>query len=311
MEKYRRFADSATGVNPFIPLELVRHRFESGMVRALRRVCLGMLTLLRFPLVVVSFGIAVVLDEIFRHIPLFHRGIVYPVFVAPILRFCLLISGIIIPIRGDPEDFRRLKLKRSSSCVSRPPDVIISSFSGPVDVMVHSVISRPDHFIFVALDGKYIHTDSIFQAIRVASRLPLPVGSSSSLAGHGLSVLFPSSVPTNGEGLVSWKIEKFEENKKIQINSINLSKFDEFSYHSLIHTHILLILLYSMVFNSYQSLDLVTLPEPIECPDIPTIRSLMCRLHRRPSPAVETDISPELLIDFRFYWNETQNKKYL
>lgn len=269
------------------------------------------LIVVRLPVLLV-LGIILSVQDALSLIPIVSHLIIIRS-VRPLVCWLILVSvGIVSPFSAKREDFRKLQVKRPDG-KARSCACTVSTFHGFIDVLVHAVASKPDFFVFAALDGTRIQSRTIIGAISVA--LKAPIASSYDQTSHipENSVLFLSPSPTNGLGLLrmdTTAISSALSGLPIQICALNYACVGRYYPHHLTESTFSHVMKLSL-FNWYSSVGVSILPEPLQfesVEDVPKLKTLMARLSA--PAAVETDIDPRMYLEFLAYWRETQSRDY-
>ena len=307
MEKYRKFADSATGCNPFLPGELVQTKRRSPLASYAIAVVSVLLGLIRVPIFLAT-GLLLVVTDALSLVPILSDFIIFPL-IRPLVGCLALLSlGIRCPWTVKVEDFRRLQVKRPSPTPAAA-HCMISTFHGMVDVLVHATCTRPSAFVFLSLDGNTVICRTLLGALKTAASCPQRTYGTNSNSGPPRgSVIFVSPSPTNGLGLLKLNIpslQKIIERHDFQLSSLRYSCVGTHFPHHLTESatsHILKL----MFRNIYCSVEMNTLPEPVS--DASKISTLLARLSV--PGCVETEIDPSTYLEFLSYWRETQTVDY-
>ena len=308
MEKYRKYADAGTGCNPFLPIHLVQPKSEDRVSGLVRCSVLSLTVLVRAPLLAVAIILTGIAD-VLSFIPVISTLLVMPVVRPLICCIALLLLGVVpaVPIRT--EDFRRLKMKRPAEGFPSST-VVLSSFHGLIDVLVHAVTTRPREFVFPTQSGGVVSSRTVLGAISLALKSPIgpPKWSTVSSIQSG-SLLFVSPSPTNGLGILKFDDQSLShllKGHRVQIHSIQYS--GRYGPHHLVEpliSHIFKL----MTSNLYATAVVKRLPEPVlvnSDDQVPQLRSLMSRL----SLAAETEVAPSTYLEFLAYWKVTQSLTY-
>ena len=302
MEKYRKFADNGTGVNPFIPVHFASPRHEHALSRYLRISVLGLFLVIRVPLFAVLFALTALTDILFM-VPVVSEILVRPIIRPLIAYLTLVIMGLPCSVPSGVEDFRRLKMKRPSDSPLKP-SITLSTFHGYVDVLVHAISTRPSAFAFIALDGKFTICYSIISGLLTATKSPLPAGTTTIVPSN--SLLFANASPTNGLGILKLDIPTLSvaiSNRPFQIAKIQYQS--SYGPHHLVSSpfsHLIDL----MLGNWFGRASVFKLPEPVT--NAVQIPGLLARLT---PAAVETEVEQKTFLEFKQYWTETQNVSYV
>jgi hypothetical protein len=312
MEKYRKFSDSATSCNPFLPVESVRSSRRSRIGSVLLSICAAILVVIRIPILTAS-SLLLCLTDVLSFVPFLSDLVVIPL-LRPIVSWLLLLSmGIVSSLSTKTEDFRRLQVQRPSGTPTES-HATVSSFHGFTDVLVHAASTKPSCFVFQSLDGGYKSYRTVIGSIKEACLCPVQayLGSNLSTLKRG-SVLFVSPAPTNGTGLLKLNAESLKrivKDSRIQLSSLNYSCVGHHYPHHLTESFVNH-LFKQVTRNLYCYVAVKTLPEPTVIKsddDVARIKKLLARL-ADPS-AAETELDPSMYLEFLSYWRETQSISY-
>lgn len=311
MEKYRKFSDPATSCNPFLPLSLVRPRSESVGWKTLRLIVMSILLFLRIPLLLSTILLIGFCDSLVM-IPLVSSLIVVPIF-RPLVSLLALISlGVYPSIHASIADSRRLKIKRGIN-PRLNSSVIVSSYHGFIDVLVHSIITRPGSFIFQTLDGKLFACRSLLTAIYTSIYTPLrTLGDSRELPLTNDTLIFVSPSPTNGQGFLkiySSLLQTACKGHLVKLASLEYKTLGPHDPHHL--TDHWLAHALKLGLNWGCTARVFLCPELISVSSDEEVVQAKFLLARLNSPiAAETDIDTSSILEFREYWNNTHRVSY-
>ena len=311
MEKYRKFSDPATSCNPFLPLSLVRPRTESQGLRALRICVMSILFFLRIPLLSATVLLIGICDLLVM-IPFVSTLIVVPI-IRPFISTLALISlGVYPSIHASIADSRRLRIKRGILPRIKS-SLVVSSFHGFIDILAHSITTRPAAFIFQTLDGNLVACRSLLAAIYTAIHSPLrKPGDSCDLPLANDALIFVSPSPTNGEGFLrmnSSLVQTACKGHLVKLASLEYKAFGPQDPHHLTDhwlTHVLkLSLNWGCTARVFICPELISVSSDEE---VVQAKSLLARLYN--PIAAETDLDASSIVEFREYWNNTHRGSY-
>ena len=209
MEKYRRFSDQGTGIQPFVPMRCT----ESAVTRFL---ITPVVLLLRFPLVFV-FG---VLIAVFGVVLPAAVGALVPslgqllrsLLLKPLLRILLLVLGVNFTHRTWP-----LSVDRPESPYYAGGDIVVTNFCSYVDVLYHALRLAPvfafahddtdgtTRVVTLGLIGAMRYAAASYETQLTAYENSTTVAEASAMAAQRGAplVLFFEGTPTNGKGVLA------------------------------------------------------------------------------------------------------------
>eukprot|EP01138_Halocafeteria_seosinensis_P004314 gb/GECG01004411.1/.p1 GENE.gb/GECG01004411.1/~~gb/GECG01004411.1/.p1 ORF type:complete len:350 (+),score=6.01 gb/GECG01004411.1/:1-1050(+) len=212
-EKFSKWNDPRTGINPFIPLGYVKPR-PGGYARYLLDV---MLVIIRIPMLVMLIILFIPISALISVIPSFavQRGLARAL-EAPLLRVMLQCMGF---LRHTRKELKRNQVpfppsKHSQQLSDSPStgDVVLVNHSSFVDVMILSSVYSPQ-FLAFTMKGKAVHV-SLLRMMWLAMSLP-----SEHLTGEteiekalqsatglwsGPIVMFPEVARSNNQALLTF-----------------------------------------------------------------------------------------------------------
>lgn len=217
MEKYSRWADLTTGINPFVPQ---RRRFTSSWPLTIFQAALGsILALVRFPLVLIS-SLALVLVNlvvsILSVIPFLGR-LLKRITEWLLCSLLLLLFGVLVS--EESANTRRLGLVTSrvkslhGSTRVGPGDVLLCNFTSFLEVLYLSKRFSPV-FVFAtdtkSEDGGLVHVCGLLEALYRSLAMPVTaerVKPTRKIAdvvrrASGPIVVFPEGVRSNGKAVL-------------------------------------------------------------------------------------------------------------
>lgn len=225
MEKFRQFADSGTGVNPFVPAwanyrSPIYMRLLKWMV--MLPIAVGRCALLLLALVFLSLG------SLFSVIPV--GAARYPpqrIFYFLGCRMGLTALGV-LSVSNTAADHRRLKCRPSAKEIGPGSDakhgrMILSNYQGITDVFYYGMKVCPT-FVFPAEDGSPVAFGLLGALKRATESKPLPKSKDSlmqiletaSSGWGGPVVVFAEGAKTNGSSVLSWKPRTFKGLPKLE-----------------------------------------------------------------------------------------------
>ena len=307
MEKYRKFADSGTGVNPYLPIHLTTSRTHSRIANCISKVILLFLVVLRAPLIILWCVVCGIVDVLFM-IPIISTTLVKPIIRPLVSSLGLVLLGVCTRPTIVVEDFRRMRMKRPTNECYTSGDVVFAPYFGFVDLLVHSITTQPSCYIFkTSKSGEWVVFHSLILAMYACHSGAVSVAGKPIRSKLKNALVFLHNVPSNGLGILKLDTSSFASltnEKPFQIVKINYYA-DGYGPHHVVGSfvqHIFSLL----VRNTFTTANVVALPEPVS--DIAAIPSLLSRLSES---CPETLITEQLYHDFLSYWNSTQNISYV
>lgn len=299
MEKYRRFADPGTGINPFIPAHLYLPNSEPVLLKNLRFIIYTPLAVVRIVMLSLVL-ILIAAADILYMIPLISSFLVRP-FLRPV--FCwitALCCGVVCGFSSHVEDFRRLKMRRPVGDGKDESDVIVSDFHGFVDILVHAVVTRPSAFVFKTKEGNFMVCHGVIHALSVSLG---HVASSNSTSYPRNSLMFICPIPTNGLGVL--KCDPFPTSN-VSLTVINYISKGTFGVHHIVsswQSH-----LFNMMTRNWYMVAQIRVTPGCVHEDIHL--AVLAKLYH-PNSCVVTEIDGWTVYpEFKQYWSETQ-KNYM
>jgi hypothetical protein len=297
MEKYRQFAHSATGINPFLPPNLNnRPTFYQ-----LRMIILAPLNVLRAVVLAILTLLLSVLDYFPRRDYL----------VSAISYLALLILGF-KRIKSAQLDSRKLRVMLPHS--NSTNYLLISQYQSAIDVLVLGWIAAPMTFGFLCTDGK-VKSCRIINAVRLALETPPETGDISidefiKAEGLGLRVLFAEGVKTNGTGALTWP--KGLKDQLVKFSNCGMAAIAYSSDSPACPNHCVgsayeFILNLSLWFG--YTAEVALLP-PVASDDP---RALFVRLASsiRSEAVADTNLTSARALEFRNFWKTTHTEAYV
>lgn len=226
MEKFRQFADSGTGVNPFVPA-WANYRSPIYM-RLLKWLLLLPVALARFVLLLLALltlSLGTVLCAI---IPV--GAVRRP--IQQIFSFCGCRLGLtalgVLSLSSAAADHRRLKCRPSAREIGPGSDakhgrMILSNYQGITDVLYYGMKVCPV-FVFPTEDGSPIAC-GILGALKLATACKLPpktkdtldkISEKANSGWEGPVVVFAEGARTNGSSVLTWKPHTFKGIKQLE-----------------------------------------------------------------------------------------------
>eukprot|EP01080_Neovahlkampfia_damariscottae_P001495 gene1495-12112_t len=305
MEKYRRWTDDATGINPFVP-----HVASSSIFK--KYLMVPILFILKLPFLLLLI-LAFLLTRIFTFIfvgRLFER-----IFNFFVLRTILFLFG-----------FLFISNKNDSKKSMKSGDVIIANHISYIEVIYLNLIYAPvftrvnlhnDKLIFTKcsffeclkficfgdLNSKNTTSDSLSKLMKTAKDGNL-----------GPIILFPESTTTNGKSILKFQ-NIFDENfenvlkkEKLDIHVIGF-KFQFSNFSPCFHLNNFYSHLFLLMGQFYNKLEVVTidLGQNSQTFDASFIRGKLSLATK--SKLISSSLKDK--ISFMEYWNETHSKDYI
>jgi len=272
-------------------------------MNAIRNILTYVSLIIRLPILVLWLPLCLVTDLLFM-IPLI-SGLV----IRPIMRPLISLLGLwILGIFPNPfvrmEDFRRLRMKKPNLESMQNGNQVLTPFYGFLDILVHSVVTRPTAFTIPLFkkDG-FVTFHSVLACMWAASTHTITGTPSTPPKG---AVVFIHSVPSNGQGILKIENpERFSILPRFQIYKINYYN-ESYGIAHLVDSpfrHLVSI----MTLNWFVTCTVVGLPEPIQ-DDVKQIGQILSRMTES---CHETLVEESDFFEFKKYWNETQNVKYV
>jgi hypothetical protein len=306
MEKYRKFADEGTGINPFLPPNLIYPiKNISRALRSTRSVMLSLSLVIRVPVLLLAL-VLIGLCDVLCYIPVISQLIIFPIIRPLSCAIALAATGVLVNPMSVMEDFRRLKVVRPSSTHSATPHQWVMPFHGFMDILVVAVVLRPRWFVFPTLGSGKVICGTVLGAIGTALQSPLSKGSSS-LPAPPQSVVFGTASPTNGQALV----ELSPAIPSALTNPFQVCKIDYGEKGSAVAPHHLVGGVVSHVFRlmtctwGFFGVTVYRLPEPISDPS-----QISVLLSRMTPSCPMTTVESSTYVKFREYWEATQRVVY-
>lgn len=335
MEKYKRFADPGTSINPFVPVW--SNTRSSLPVKALK-VLLSPLAFVRLAVLLLTFLWLALADIVGAVIPV---GIVrYPVYRILTKIGCTLALGIlgVIPTAAEPADHRRLKIPLQKAKGTGVFDaasgcLVLSNYQGFMDVLYLCLQLSP---IFVFVDQNGAPTAcGVFAALRrsMARAPPAEVGkchgeSLQAIAQRAKSlwspvVVFPEGARSNGSCVLTWNDATFQGMESLDkpvgaaICGITYSKTGAYTLHHTVGRP--LQHLFFLCFQLFHTVQVNWLSAANLAPSLVREGKKMTReeqvvhvrtlLARVVPDAVEVQVGMSTFYDFSDYWDASQGKK--
>ncbi len=306
MEKYRKFADEATGVNPFLPSHFIgpyREPMIPGQV-----FLLVLLLILRIPFILFNLLMMGITDLIFLYVPSMQRVLFRPAICLWLALWC----GVHFMPVLEAADYRRLKMKHPSAVVDPLACRIwLAPFHGFYDVLLHGIVVRPTWFVFPALDGTFVVCRTILGALRTAMACPIEKGTQAALPDSTTSaevlLVFATAAPSNGHGILR---------SSPAITSLHLSNYQiiKIDYHDgdcsygpqhmvgTWYSH-----LWKMLTRSGGAWNVSVSFLPDFACETSQLEPLLSRLK---PVCPQTKLDSNDYVEFRKYWEETQRADY-
>jgi hypothetical protein len=300
MEKYRKFADPGTGINPFIPSHFTKTRRLDHYISSFRSTVLICLLILKLPLFILWIPLCIISDILFM-VP-----VVSSILIRPILRPVVsVISLWLLGVYPTPivivEDFRRLKSRRPQHDKIQYGMYTFAPFYGFIDILVHSLVTKPTAFVFPTGSGHLVTYRSVLGALWAAMNAPIQAHSTTTEAPPLQSLVFLHSAPSNGQVILKIQTDRLRQvGRNFQVFKINYYDQSYGAHHTV--GSVLLHVFNLMTKSWYIGVKVYGLPEPI-VDDLNLIGPMLSRLSE---PNLETQIDESTYSDFRKYWNETQ-----
>ncbi len=307
MEKYRKFADPGTGINPFLPAHLAAPHSRSDISKFLQVSICSISVVIRLPLLIVWALLCGASDLLFM-IPIISSILVRPLIRPLISMFGVLLLGIFVNPSMNVEDFRRLRVKRPAHDSYKSGDFTFTSYSGFVDILIHAIVTRPSAFLLKNSRGNWSVYYSVLLAVfacRFGATSALESKSTTKLPKRAL--VFINHAPTNGLGVLKTDSASFAhltKDKPFQITKLNYYS-GSFAPHHVVGSFISHILSL-MLKNGFTTVSVYSLPDPIA--DTTLITSMLSRLTES---VPETQVPEESYHEFLAYWNKTQDISYV
>lgn len=306
MEKYRKFADPGTGVNPFLPVHLATPGLETRIVRISRSLILSILAIARIPLLMVWVILLGVSDLLFM-VPIISYLFITPIIRPVVCWIGLVLLGLVVNPSMRLEDFRRLRVKRPVHESYVSGHLTFSPYYGFIDILVHATVTKPSAFALKSRSDSWTLYRSVLLAISACRFGATSLNSTAvpKLPKH--SLVFLHSVPSNGLGLLKLDpapLPQLAKDKPFQVTKINYYS-GSFAPHHLVGSfmsHVVSLLLK----NGLTTASVVSLPEPIT-----ETNNVAVMLSRLSEPAPETQVTEESYHEFVDYWNKTQDISYV
>ncbi|OII75829.1 hypothetical protein cand_029130 [Cryptosporidium andersoni] len=239
MEKYRQFADSSTGINPFVPT------WETNKKKKWINIIVLPILILRFLILVPTSIILALFLSILDFIYFDHLRVIFSSILAPGLsRIVLLLLGCIW-INEDLEtrfNDLQLDIKKNQLGNEKCCKLVFSNRQSFIDILIYLILLKDPKYMFarksclICIKNPLVAILYSFD-IQISYSVTILTNSTmflSNLNSPRSVVVFMEEVNTNGSCILKWNPNKCLNlsTRNIILNNINLYRI---SYHSQFH----------------------------------------------------------------------------
>eukprot|EP00403_Amphidinium_massartii_P020217 CAMPEP_0178393984 /NCGR_PEP_ID=MMETSP0689_2-20121128/12469_1 /TAXON_ID=160604 /ORGANISM="Amphidinium massartii, Strain CS-259" /LENGTH=335 /DNA_ID=CAMNT_0020014593 /DNA_START=14 /DNA_END=1019 /DNA_ORIENTATION=+ len=332
MEKYRKFGDGGTGVNPFVPAWSNYKSSFADYGKALLLFPFALLRLSIFLVAVIWLALAQFLTAL---IPIgILRFPLYRMLTQIGSGIALLALGI-LPVSETLADHRRLKIQPSKVNGASPFDaghgtVVFANQQSIADILYLSLKMSPV-FVFVADDGSPVQLGVIAALRQACSRTPAgkfgrgislaEISSRALSSSRGPVVVFAEGARTNGSCVLAFKARTFEGAEAqtldkpvgVALVALEYSKIGSYTPHHTVGGGCMHV--FRLCMQPWHTLKSVWLPTDVSVAlkaksltdQVATVRTLLVRMI---PGAVEVEVTSDKYAGFIEYWDSSQRSGY-
>eukprot|EP00929_Paragymnodinium_shiwhaense_P101935 TRINITY_DN65130_c0_g1_i1.p1 TRINITY_DN65130_c0_g1~~TRINITY_DN65130_c0_g1_i1.p1 ORF type:complete len:347 (+),score=47.33 TRINITY_DN65130_c0_g1_i1:83-1123(+) len=332
MEKFRQFADSGTGVNPFLP---PWSNYKPSILMRLVKVLFFPIALVRLSLFIVAVLYLALVQGLCMLIPVaaLRRPVQYSLTYFG-CHFSLISLGVFTASEA-LSDNRRLKLPvpqdsgRGRPFSAKSGALVFVNHQSLTDVLYLGMKLCPV-FVFAASDGTPVQLSLIGAILRAGARRPVAPLEGKADTLQAISqrardawqpvVVFAEGARTNGGCVLAWRPSTFAGTESLIapvgccLASLAYSKTGAYTPHHVVGTtfrH-----MFWMCLQPFHTLSTVWLPQAeVEKaikgkPQVEQIGLVRTLLVRMIPEAVEVDVPASKHVEFMAYWDASQRKGY-